>query len=101
MARHRIHSLAFKKQIVEEYAAGATLDGLARQHDLSRNLIRIWIAKSKGGEFDPVGPDQAPGGRRRITRRRAPLARASVPSDGLARVGLSPKGATGSNDTPL
>jgi hypothetical protein len=32
MARHRIHSLAFKKQIVEEYAAGATLNGLcARQ----------------------------------------------------------------------
>ena len=52
MARHRIHSLAFKKQIVEEYAAGATLNGLARQHDLSRNLIRIWIAKSEGGEFD-------------------------------------------------
>ena len=41
MARHRIHSLAFKKRIVQEYAAGATLNGLARQHDLSRNLIRI------------------------------------------------------------
>ncbi len=52
MARHRIHSLAFKKQIVQEYAAGATLNGLAREHDLSRNLIRIWIAKSEGGEFD-------------------------------------------------
>ena len=45
MARHRIHSLAFKKQVVQEYAAGATLNGLAREHDLSRNLIRIWIAK--------------------------------------------------------
>src|SRR3954453_2396802 len=43
MARHRIHSLAFKKQVVQEYAAGATLNGLAREHDLSRNLIRIWI----------------------------------------------------------
>ena len=53
MARHRIHSLAFKQQIVQEYAAGATLNGLARQHDLSRNLIRIWIAKSEAGEFDP------------------------------------------------
>src|SRR4051794_1901654 len=53
MARHRIHSLAFKKQIVQEYAAGATLNGLARQHDVSRNLIRIWIAKSESGEFDP------------------------------------------------
>ena len=53
MARHRIHSLSFKKQIVQEYAAGATLNGLAREHDLSRNLIRIWIAKSESGEFDP------------------------------------------------
>ncbi len=41
MARHRIHSLSFKKQIVQEYAAGATLNGLAREYDLSRNLIRI------------------------------------------------------------
>src|SRR4051812_18181938 len=53
MARHRIHSLSFKKQIVQEYAAGATLNGLAREHDLSRNLIRIWVAKSESGEFDP------------------------------------------------
>jgi transposase len=53
MARHRIHSLAFKKQVVQEYAAGATLNGLAREHDLSRNLIRIWIAKCERGELDP------------------------------------------------
>jgi transposase-like protein len=53
MARHRIHSLAFKKQVVQEYAAGATLNGLAREYDLSRNLIRIWIAKCESGEFDP------------------------------------------------
>ena len=30
-----------------------TLNGLAREHDLSRNLIRIWVAKSESGEFDP------------------------------------------------
>ena len=53
MARHRIHSLAFKKQVVQEYAAGATLNALAREHDLSRTLIRIWIAKCESGEFDP------------------------------------------------
>src|SRR3954466_13978527 len=53
MARHRVHSLAFKKQVVQEYAAGATLNGLAREHDLSRNLIRVWIAKCATGEFDP------------------------------------------------
>jgi transposase len=48
--RHRIHSLSFKKQIVQEYAAGATLNGLAREHDLSRNLIRVWISKSESGD---------------------------------------------------
>ena len=26
---------------------------MAREHDLSRNLIRIWIAKCESGEFDP------------------------------------------------
>ena len=36
MADHGIHSLAFKKQVVQEYAAGATLNALAREHDLSR-----------------------------------------------------------------
>src|SRR5215213_6920133 len=40
MARHRIHSLAFKKQVVQEYAAGATLNALAREHDLSRRSTR-------------------------------------------------------------
>ena len=54
MARHRIHSLAFKKQVVQEYAAGATLNALAREHDLSRTLIRIWIAKCESSEFDPT-----------------------------------------------
>lgn len=51
MARHRIHSLAFKKQVVQEYAAGATLNALAREHDLSRTLIRVWVAKCESGEF--------------------------------------------------
>jgi transposase-like protein len=46
-------SLAFKKQIVQEYAAGAALNGLARQHDLSRNLISTWVAESEAGGFDP------------------------------------------------
>jgi transposase len=46
-------SLAFKKQVVQEYAAGATLNALAREHDLSRTLIRVWVAKCESGEFDP------------------------------------------------
>ena len=55
MARHRIHSLSFKKQIVQEYAAGATLNGLAREHDLSRNLIRISAAIARH-ESTPARP---------------------------------------------
>ncbi|MCY4408791.1 MAG: helix-turn-helix domain-containing protein [Rhodospirillaceae bacterium] len=42
---HRTHSIAFKRQVVQEYRAGETLHGLARHHDLSRTLIRIWVDK--------------------------------------------------------
>ena len=52
MATHRRHSLEFKRQVVQEYLAGETLRGLAKRHDLSRNLIRIWVGKCEAGEFD-------------------------------------------------
>ncbi|WP_324133186.1 transposase [Bosea sp. (in: a-proteobacteria)] len=52
MARHRTHSIEFKRQVAQDYLAGETLHSLARRHDLSRNLIRIWIQKFEGGVFD-------------------------------------------------
>ena len=52
MAKHRTHSIAFKRQGVREYLAGETLHGLARRHDLSRTLIRIWVDKYEAGAFD-------------------------------------------------
>ncbi len=52
MRRHRRHSTAFKRQIVEEYRAGAALQTLSRTHDVCRNLMRIWIEKYEAGEFD-------------------------------------------------
>ena len=52
MATHRRHSLEFKRQVVQEYLAGETLHGLVKRHDLSRNLIRIWVGKCEAGEFD-------------------------------------------------
>ncbi len=52
MAKHRTHNIAFKRQIVQEYLAGETLHGLARRHDLSRTLIRIWVDKYEAGAFD-------------------------------------------------
>jgi transposase-like protein len=52
MARHRSHSIEFKRQVAQEYHAGETLHGLAKRHDISRNLIRVWVAKFEAGAFD-------------------------------------------------
>jgi len=53
MARqHRSHSVAFKRQVCEDFLAGETLHGLAKRHDLCRNLIRVWVAKYEAGGFD-------------------------------------------------
>ena len=49
MARHRTYSIAFKRQVAQEYLAGESLHGLAKRHDLARNLIRIWVAKYEAG----------------------------------------------------
>jgi transposase len=52
MARHRSHSVEFQRQVAQEYLAGETLHGLAKRHDISRNLIRIWVDKYEAGTFD-------------------------------------------------
>jgi transposase len=52
MAKHRSHSTEFKRQVVQEYLGGETLHGLAKRHDLSRTLIRIWVQKYEAGSFD-------------------------------------------------
>jgi transposase-like protein len=52
MAKHRTHSIAFKRQVVQEYLSGETMHGLAKRHDLSRNLIRIWVQKYEAGGLD-------------------------------------------------
>ncbi len=52
MPRHRSHSTDFKRQVVAEYHAGETLHALGRRHDLSRNLIRIWVEKAEAGALD-------------------------------------------------
>ena len=41
-AKHRTHSIEFKRQIAQDFIAGETLHALANRHDISRNLIRIW-----------------------------------------------------------
>ena len=52
MAKHRSHSVAFKRQVSEEFLAGETLHGLSQRHDLSRQLIRIWVGKYEAGALD-------------------------------------------------
>ena len=52
MAKHRTHSTEFKRQVVREFLSGETLHALARRHTVSRNLIKIWIAKHDAGALD-------------------------------------------------
>lgn len=52
MARHRTHSVEFTRQVAREFLAGETLYGLARRHDICRNLIRVWVKKFEAAEFD-------------------------------------------------
>ena len=52
MAKHRSHSVAFKRQVAQEFIAGETLHGLSKRHDISRQLIRIWVGKYEAGALD-------------------------------------------------
>ena len=52
MAKYRSHSIEFKRQIAQEFLAGETLHGLAKRHDISRNLIRVWVERYQTGAFD-------------------------------------------------
>src|SRR4051812_32478878 len=51
-ARHRSHSIAFKRRVVQKYLSGETLHGLAKRHDLSRILVRVWVQKYEAGALD-------------------------------------------------
>jgi transposase len=52
MAKHRAHSVEFKRQIAQDFIAGEALHALASRHDISRNLIRIWVRKFEAGALD-------------------------------------------------
>ena len=52
MTKHRSHSAAFKRQVAQEFIAGETLHGLSQRHDVSRQLIRIWVSKYEAGALD-------------------------------------------------
>lgn len=52
MSKHRTHSIEFKRQVSQEYLSGETLHGLSKRHNISRNLIRIWVDKFQAGALD-------------------------------------------------
>ena len=52
MTKHRSHSIEFKRQVAQEFIAGETLHALSKRHDVSRQLIRVWVQKYEGGAFD-------------------------------------------------
>ena len=52
MAKHRTYSIEFKRQVAQEFLAGESLHGLSRRHGVSRNLIRVWVAKLEAGTYD-------------------------------------------------
>src|SRR6476646_7587021 len=53
MARQqRSHSIEFKRQVAQEFVAGETLYALAKRHDISRQLIRVWVQKYEAGALD-------------------------------------------------
>jgi transposase-like protein len=52
MTRHRSHSAAFKRQVAEEFIAGETLHALSKRHDISRQLIRIWVGYLSPVQFE-------------------------------------------------
>ena len=53
MARQqRSHSIEFKRQVAQEFVAGETLYGLSKRHDLSRQLIRVWVQRYEAGTLD-------------------------------------------------
>ena len=68
MTKNRSYSIAFKRQVAEEYLAGAAPSVLGKRHDLCRNLVRIWVRKYEAGEYDDDA--RAADTARRSSRRR-------------------------------
>ncbi len=60
MARYRTCTIELKRRVTEEHLSGGTsLSELARRHDISRELLRIWVKKYEAGELASDGPAKA------------------------------------------
>jgi len=70
MARQRSHSIEFKRQVAQEFIAGETLYGLAKRHDLSRQLIRDRRYRLRSGLWQRFNaPVRLPHARQFLSRR--------------------------------
>ena len=57
MARYRTYTIESKRRLAEEHlSGGAALSELARRHDISRELPRVWVRKHEAGGFASNGP---------------------------------------------
>src|SRR5262249_55169398 len=52
MATQRSHSMEFKRQVAQEFIAGESLYALSKRHDISRQLVRVWVQKYEAGALD-------------------------------------------------
>jgi transposase len=52
MAPQRSHSIEFKRQVAQEFIAGESLYALSNRHDISRQLIRVWVQEYEAGALD-------------------------------------------------
>src|SRR5216117_3747990 len=52
MAPQRSHSIEFKRQVAQEFIAGESLYALSKRHDISRQLVRVWVQKYEAGALD-------------------------------------------------
>src|SRR5256714_6959734 len=62
MARQRSHSIEFKRQVAQEFIAGESLYALSKRHDISRQLIRVWVQRRlpNGGDKLHARPFRLP-----------------------------------------
>ena len=99
--KHRRHSTAKKREIVEAYLNGGALHALSKQHDVCRNLIRVWIEKYERGEYDndAIEADLLPEYEARIAALERLAGKQALEIEflkGASRRGQSPKSAPGS-----
>ena len=99
--RHRRHSTAKKREIVEAYLNGEALHALSKEHDVCRNLIRVWIEKYERGEYDDdaVEADLIPEYEARIAALERLVGRQALELEflkGAQKRGASPRSGVGS-----